>query len=74
MRSILEKNGVKLESKDALSTTKAWEEWSRNPENREKYLIEQDRIQENLSWIGESTIFNKSMNDQVRKTNWQALT
>ena len=47
--------------KDAQGITKAFTEWARQPENREKFIIAQDRIQENLSFMGESTIMNKSV-------------
>lgn len=73
MRNTLLRNGINP-WRNAESITKAWQEWASNPKNKEKFLIEQDRIQENLSWMGESTIFNKSMIDGVRKTNFQALT
>ncbi len=73
MKSALDDAGIKT-SGDALDITTKWEDWARRPENRDAYLVAQDRIQENLDWMGSSTIFNKSIHDVVRKTNFQALT
>lgn len=73
MRKTLQDNGVKS-SESPLDIASKWEEWARKPENKEQYLVAQDKIQETLDWLGGSTIFNKSMIDIVRKTNFQALT
>ncbi len=60
-------------SRSPLDIATKWEAWARNPKNKEQYIIAQDRIQETLDWMGGSTIFNKSMIDLVRKTNFQSL-
>lgn len=73
MKRVLRNEGIQVGT-DAREITQKWNEWSRMPENKEKFLVAQDRIQENLSYFGESTIFNKSMNETIRKTNFQALT
>lgn len=73
MKKTLQDNGIET-TKDAKDIVKKWEEFARDPKNKDAYLIAQDKIQENLSYMGESTIFNKSMSEAIRKTNFQALT
>jgi len=73
MRRVLQENGIKP-SASPIEITKNWEKWARDPKNRDSYLVAQDRIQETLDWMGGSTIFNKSMVDLIRKTNFQSLT
>ena len=73
MRGALKKNGVTTTSAP-MDIATAWEVWARDPKNKDKYQIAQDRIQETLDWIGSSTIMTKSNIDIVRKTNFQALT
>lgn len=73
MRKVLNDNGMKTSSSPIEIATN-WEKFARDPKNKNQYLIAQDRIQETLDWMGWSTIFNKSMGDIVRKTNFQALT
>jgi hypothetical protein len=73
MAATLKKNGVTDLSSKPSEIAQAWEKWARDPKNKDQYMIEQDRIHENLSWMGESTIMNKSMIDIIRKTNLQAL-
>jgi len=50
MRSILIKDGV-ITSKDANDILKNWDEWARTPANKEKFLLAQDKIQEQLSYM-----------------------
>lgn len=64
----------KYVSSNPIDIVTSWEKFARDPKNKDQYLIAQDRIQETLDWMGGSTIFNKSMNDIVRKTNFQSLT
>ena len=78
MARTLVKNGIDIRWKwrtvDPTELVNAWDKWARDPVNKEQYLVAQDKIQEYLSWMGESNIMSKSMNDTVRKTNFQALT
>lgn len=73
MAEVLKRNGVTGISSKPLEIAQAWEKWARDPKNKDQYLIEQNRIHDNLGWMGESNIMNKSMFDIVRKTNLQAL-
>lgn len=74
MKNALIENGVDIKSKDAKDVLKAWNDWARTPENKDKFLIAQDKIQENLSWIGESTLFTKPKFEFLNNLNYSTLT
>jgi len=73
MAETLKRNWVTDISSKPLEIAQAWEKWARDPKNKDQYLVEQNRIHDNLGWMGESNIMNKSMFDIIRKTNLQAL-
>jgi hypothetical protein len=72
MRAELRDNGIEATT-NAKDITAKWKEFSKNPDKKVEFQQAQNKIQETLSWLGESTIFNKSAMQTVRETDLQAL-
>jgi len=72
MRAELRKNWIEATTNPKDITAK-WKEFSKNPNQKAEFQQAQDKIQETLSWLGESTIFNKSAVQTIRETDLQAL-
>lgn len=73
MKKSLKDNGIET-SRDARDVVAKWKEFSFNPDKKAEYLKEQDKIQEVMSFLGESNIFTKSNVEWIRSANLQALT
>lgn len=73
MKKALKDNGIETSS-DARDVVAKWKEFSFNPDKKTEYLKAQDKIQEVMSFLGESNIFTKSNIEWIRSANFQALT
>lgn len=73
MKIDMDNAGLRIESKNPNDVIKAYDEWSRDPKNKDAFLASHATIQGKLNGIGGSTWATQSNIDVARKLNLFAL-